>query len=70
MSYSQVFAPVSGRVNVLAARQGEVVATGAPIVTIMDLTQTWVYAPCRRRRPTPSSWATRCASSCLSGATI
>jgi hypothetical protein len=35
----------SGRVNVWAARQGEVVAMGATIVTIMDLTQTWVYAP-------------------------
>ena len=44
-SYSEVLAPVSGRVNVWAARQGEVVAMGAPIVTIMDLTQTWVYAP-------------------------
>jgi multidrug resistance efflux pump len=45
VGYSQVFAPVSGRVNVRAARQGEVVAAGAPIVTIMDLTETWVYAP-------------------------
>jgi len=45
VGYSQVFAPVSGRVNVRAARQGEVVAMGATIVTIMDLTQTWVYAP-------------------------
>jgi multidrug resistance efflux pump len=43
--YSQVFAPVSGKVNVLVARQGEVVTPGAAIVTIMDLTQTWVYAP-------------------------
>jgi multidrug resistance efflux pump len=45
VGYSQVFAPVSGRINVRAARQGEVVAAGAAIVTIMDLTQTWVYAP-------------------------
>jgi multidrug resistance efflux pump len=45
VGYSQVFAPVSGKVNVLAARQGEVVAAGAPIATIMDLTQTWIYAP-------------------------
>jgi len=43
--YAQIFAPVSGRVNVRAARQGEVVTAGATIVTIMDLTQTWVYAP-------------------------
>jgi HlyD family secretion protein len=45
VGYSQVFAPVSGKVNVRAARQGEVVAAGAPIVTIMDLAETWVYAP-------------------------
>ncbi len=45
LGYSQVFAPVSGKVNVRAARQGEVVAAGATIVTIMDLTETWVYAP-------------------------
>jgi multidrug resistance efflux pump len=45
LGYTQVFAPVSGKVNVRAARQGEVVGAGATIVTIMDLTQTWVYAP-------------------------
>jgi multidrug resistance efflux pump len=45
LGYAQVYAPVSGKVNVRAARQGEVVAAGTPIVTIMDLTQTWIYAP-------------------------
>ncbi len=45
LGYAQVVAPVSGRVNVLAARQGEVLAAGGTIATIMDLTQTWVYAP-------------------------
>ena len=45
VGYSQVFAPVSGKVNVLAARQGEVLAAGAPIATVMDLSQTWIYAP-------------------------
>jgi HlyD family secretion protein len=45
LGYAQVFAPVEGKVNVRAARQGEVVSMGAPIVTIMDLTQTWIYAP-------------------------
>jgi multidrug resistance efflux pump len=45
VGYSKVFAPVSGKVNVLAARQGEVVAAGAAIATVMDLTQTWIYAP-------------------------
>ncbi len=45
VGYSNVYAPVSGRVDVWAARQGEVVGAGQAIVTIMDLEQTWVYAP-------------------------
>lgn len=45
LGYAQIVAPISGKVNVRAARQGEVVAAGTPIVTITDLTQTWVYAP-------------------------
>jgi HlyD family secretion protein len=45
LNYARVVAPLSGRINVRAARQGEVVAAGTPIVTITDLTQTWVYAP-------------------------
>jgi multidrug resistance efflux pump len=45
LGYAQVYAPVSGKVNVRVARQGEVVAAGAAIVTIMDLTETWIYAP-------------------------
>ncbi|MBV8115396.1 MAG: efflux RND transporter periplasmic adaptor subunit [Silvibacterium sp.] len=43
--YSRILAPVSGKVNVRASRQGEVVSAGTPIVTITDLTQTWIYAP-------------------------
>ncbi len=43
--YARIDAPVSGVVNAWAAREGEVVAAGTPIVTIMDLKQTWVYAP-------------------------
>jgi HlyD family secretion protein len=45
LGYAQVTAPISGKVNVRAARQGEVVSAGTPIVTITDLTQTWIYAP-------------------------
>ena len=45
LGYAKVFSPVSGPVNVLAARQGEVLAAGGTIATIMDLSQTWVYAP-------------------------
>ncbi len=44
-SYANVYAPTAGVVNEWASRQGEVVAAGTPIVTIMDLKQTWVYAP-------------------------
>ena len=44
-SYANVVAPVTGVVNEWASRQGEVVGAGTPIVTIMDLQQTWVYAP-------------------------
>jgi len=45
LDYSHIVSPIAGKVNVRAARQGEVVAAGTPIVTITDLTQTWVYAP-------------------------
>jgi HlyD family secretion protein len=45
LGYAQIFAPVSGKVNVLAARQGEVLAAGGTIATVMDLSQTWIYAP-------------------------
>jgi multidrug efflux pump subunit AcrA (membrane-fusion protein) len=45
LGYAKVVAPVSGPVNVLAARRGEVLQAGGTIATIMDLTQTWVYAP-------------------------
>jgi len=44
LGYTKVFAPVSGTVSVRAARQGEVVNIGAPIVTIVDLSDTWVRA--------------------------
>lgn len=45
LGYSKIYAPVTGVVNNWAARQGEVVTASEPIVTIMDLSQTWVYAP-------------------------
>ncbi len=44
LGYTNVNAPVNGTVSVRAARQGEVVNIGAPIVTIVDLTDTWVRA--------------------------
>ena len=45
LGYADIRSPVTGTLNVLAARQGEVMAAGAPIATVMDLSQTWVYAP-------------------------
>jgi multidrug resistance efflux pump len=44
LGYTNVYAPLNGTVSVRAARQGEVVNIGAPIVTIVDLTDTWVRA--------------------------
>ncbi len=44
LGYTNVYAPVTGTVSVRAARQGEVVNIGAPIVTIVDLNDTWVRA--------------------------
>ena len=44
IGYTSISAPVNGTVSVRAAREGEVVSVGTPIVTIIDLTQTWVYA--------------------------
>lgn len=44
LSYTRIVAPVTGVVSVWAARQGEVVNPGTPIVTVVDLNDTWVYA--------------------------
>ena len=44
LGYTNVYAPVTGTVSVRVARQGEVVNIGAPIVTIVDLSDTWARA--------------------------
>ena len=62
--YSQVVSPIDGKVNVWAARQGEVVTAGEPIVTIMDLSQTWVYAPLPETQADSVQLGDSCASSC------
>ncbi len=41
---TQILAPASGIVTLRAARQGEVVNPGNPIVTLFDLSSTWVDA--------------------------
>lgn len=44
LNYTRIYAPVSGFVSVRAAREGEVVNPGSPIVTVVDLNYTWAYA--------------------------
>jgi len=41
---TRIFAPAGGIVTLRAARQGEVVNPGSPIVTLFDLSSTWVDA--------------------------
>jgi len=41
---TKIYAPASGIVTLRAARQGEVVNPGTPIVTLFDLSSTWVVA--------------------------
>jgi HlyD family secretion protein len=43
-SQTRIFAPADGIVTLRAARQGEVVNPGNPIVTLFDLSSTWVDA--------------------------
>ena len=44
LGYTKIYAPVTGTVSVRAARQGEVLNVGQPIVTIVDFSDTWVRA--------------------------
>jgi multidrug resistance efflux pump len=44
LGYTKIYAPVSGTVSVRAAREGEVLNAGQPIVTIVDFGDTWVRA--------------------------
>ncbi len=45
LDYTRVTAPITGTISLRIAREGEVVSPGAPIVTIIDLGETWVRAP-------------------------
>src|SRR5437879_7305007 len=44
LGYTKIYAPVTGTVAVRAAREGEYLNPGSPIVTIVDFTDTWVRA--------------------------
>ena len=44
LGYTKIYAPVTGTVSVRAAREGEYLNPGTPIVTIVDFSDTWVRA--------------------------
>ena len=44
LGYTKIYAPVIGTVSVRAAREGEYLSPGQPIVTIVDFGDTWVRA--------------------------
>jgi HlyD family secretion protein len=44
LGYTKIYAPLTGTVSVRAAREGEVLTAGQPIVTLVDLSDTWVRA--------------------------
>jgi HlyD family secretion protein len=44
LGYTKIYSPITGTVSVRAAREGEVLNPGQPIVTIVDLGDTWVRA--------------------------
>jgi HlyD family secretion protein len=44
LGYTKIYSPITGTVSVRAAREGEVLTPGQPIVTIVDLGDTWVRA--------------------------
>jgi multidrug resistance efflux pump len=44
LGYTKIYAPLDGIVSVRAARQGEVLQVGEPIVTVLDVDHLWVQA--------------------------
>jgi HlyD family secretion protein len=44
LGYTKIYAPITGTVSVRAAREGEVLNPGQPIVTLVELSDTWVRA--------------------------
>ena len=44
LGYTEIYAPIDGIVSVRVAKQGEVVAQGAPIVVVVDIDHLWVRA--------------------------
>ena len=44
LGYTKIFAPIDGVVSVRVAKQGEVIASGSPIVVVVDVDHLWVRA--------------------------
>ncbi len=44
LAYSEICAPIAGIVDVAAARAGEIVSPGQPIITLIDPDNSWVRA--------------------------
>jgi multidrug resistance efflux pump len=44
LGYTKIYAPVTGTISVRAAREGEFLTSGQPVVTIVDFGDTWVRA--------------------------
>jgi HlyD family secretion protein len=44
LGQTEIYAPVDGVITLRAARQGEIVGPGSPIVTIFQLSDTWIDA--------------------------
>ncbi|HZP32154.1 MAG TPA: HlyD family efflux transporter periplasmic adaptor subunit [Candidatus Acidoferrales bacterium] len=44
LGYTKIYSPADGIVSVRAARQGETVQAGGPIVTVLDIDHLWVQA--------------------------
>jgi len=44
LGYTNIYAPIEGLVSVRVAKQGEVIASGSPIVVIVDVDHLWVRA--------------------------
>jgi len=44
LGYTKIYSPLDGIVSVRAARQGEVLQAGQPIVTVLDVDHLWVQA--------------------------
>ena len=70
LGYTRITAPISGKIGLWAAREGEVVNPASAIVTIVDLSQTWVYAPVPETQADAVALGDRLRVRMPSGATV